>query len=137
MIGFTNTLRVQLTLASARPREAIKPLYDHELKNAPGKSVIGAEVSFSPDAWTPPHRHSGATVVATVTEGEVLSGMNGNPPKVYQVGESFMEMPGCHHTVGENNSKEKPAKMMVVFVIDTEVITNGGYAALMELDAGW
>ena len=124
-------------VTSARPREAIKPLYDHELKNAPGKSIIGVEVSFVGDAWTPPHRHAGATVVATVLEGEILSGMNGNPPKVYKVGESFMEQPGCHHTVGENNSKDKPAKFIAVFVIDTEVITKGGYGALVELDEGW
>jgi hypothetical protein len=77
-----------------------------------------------------------ATVVAVVTEGTVLSGMNGNPPRVYAVGENFMELPGCHHTVGENNSKEVPAKMVATMVVDTEVIKGGQYQNLVVLDAG-
>ncbi|ERS96177.1 cupin domain protein [Sporothrix schenckii 1099-18] len=117
----------------ARPRETVKVLYDYELKNAPGKSIVGLEVHFAPGAFTPPHRHAGATVVATVTEGEVLSGMNGNPPKVYQVGEGFIEQPGCHHTIGENNSQEKPATLVAVFIVDTEVV-KGGYNRLTVLD---
>lgn len=119
-----------------RPRETVKVLYDYELTNAPGKSLVAVEVSFPPDGWTPPHKHSGATVVAFVTEGEVLSGMNGNPPQVYKVGENFREFPGCHHTVGENNSKEAPAKMIATFVIDTEVV-KAGYQNLVILDEGW
>lgn len=83
----------------------MKVLYDYEIQNAAGKSVVGLEVSYPPDGFTPPHTHAGATVVAYVTEGSILSGMNGEPPRVYEVGQSFMEAPGCHHTVGENNSK--------------------------------
>ncbi|EGY16746.1 hypothetical protein VD0002_g5059 [Verticillium dahliae] len=121
----------------ARPREKGTVLYDHELKNAPGKSIIALEVAFPPGGWTPPHRHAGATVVATVLEGQILSGMNGNPPKVYEVGESFVEHPGCHHTVSDNYSKEKPGRLMAVFLVDTEVVVKGGYGALVELDEGW
>ena len=111
-------------------------LYDHELKNAPGKSVVGVEVQYPPRGFTPPHRHAGATVVATVTDGQVLSGMNGNPPKVYGVGESFIELPGCHHTVGQNDSQDKPATLFAVFIVDTEVLKMG-YAALTVLDDGY
>lgn len=125
------------TSHSSRPRETVKLLYDYELRNAPGKSIVALEVSFPPDGWTPPHTHAGATVVAVVTEGTVLSGMNGNPPRVYAVGENFMELPGCHHTVGENNSKEVPAKMVATMVVDTEVIKGGQYQNLVVLDAGW
>ncbi|CEJ90697.1 hypothetical protein VHEMI06461 [[Torrubiella] hemipterigena] len=117
-----------------RPRETVKILYDYELTNAPGKSLIALEVSFPPNGFTPPHRHAGATVVAIVTEGEILSGMNGNPPQVYNVGESFRELPGCHHTVGENNSTERPAKLVATFVVDTSVVEKGGYEALTQLD---
>lgn len=63
--------------------------------------------------------------------------MNDNPPEVYGPGGTFMERPGCHHTVGENNSRDKPAKMLATFVVDTEVIREGGYAALTVLDEGW
>ncbi|EQB44581.1 hypothetical protein CGLO_16656 [Colletotrichum gloeosporioides Cg-14] len=119
-----------------RPRETVKVLYDYQLQNAPGKSIVGVEVEYPPDGFTPPHRHSGATVIARVTEGTILSGMNGNPPQVYKVGESFMEKPGCHHTVGENNSRLQGAKLLAIFVIDTEVV-KGGYDALTVVDEEW
>lgn len=117
----------------ARSRETLKVLYDYELSNAPGKSIVGVEVTYGPGGWTPPHRHAGATVVALVTEGSLLSGMNGNPPKVYEVGESFREMPGCHHTVSKNNSDEHGTKFIAVFIVDTDVVKKG-YGALVEID---
>ncbi|KAL0936188.1 cupin domain protein [Colletotrichum truncatum] len=120
----------------SRPRESVKILYDHELKNAPGMSIVGIEVTYPPGGFTPPHRHSGATVVARVTEGTLLSGMNGNPPKLYEVGEGFMEMPGCHHTVSENNSQDHGAKFTAVIVIDTEIVKRG-YENLTVLDKEW
>ncbi|KAF9871441.1 hypothetical protein CkaCkLH20_11088 [Colletotrichum karsti] len=119
-----------------RPRETGKVLYDYELANAPGKSVVGLEVVYPPNGFTPPHRHAGATVVAQVIEGTVLSGMNGNPPRVYEVGESFMEMPGCHHTVGENPSQVDVAKLHAVFIVDTSVVKKG-YENLTVIDEEW
>ncbi|OAQ58513.1 RmlC-like jelly roll fold protein [Pochonia chlamydosporia 170] len=119
---------------SSRPRESLKVLFDHELTNAPGKSIIGVEVAYPPNGFTPPHRHAGATVVALVQDGQLLSGMNGNPPKVYLPGESFVELPGCHHTVGENNSKEESAKLLAIFVVDTSVVKTQGYAGLSVFD---
>ena len=76
-------------------------MYDYELTNAPGKSMVALAVYYPPKGTTPPHRHAGATAVAYVLEGEFLSGMNGNPPKVYRAGENFIERPGCHHSVGQ------------------------------------
>ncbi|CAM1508027.1 Fc.00g048750.m01.CDS01 [Cosmosporella sp. VM-42] len=122
--------------SQSRPRESIKILYDYELKNAPGKSIVGIELSYPPGGFTPPHRHGGAQVVAFVTEGSILSGMNGNPPKVYGVGEHFLEYPGCHHTVSDNASADESFKGIVVMVVDTEVVKQG-YQALVVLDDGW
>ncbi|KAL1851980.1 hypothetical protein Daus18300_012403 [Diaporthe australafricana] len=119
--------------SETRPRETGKILYDYELQNAPGKSIVGLEVVYPPCGFTPPHTHAGATVVAHVTEGSILSGMNGNPPRVYEVGESFMELPGCRHTVGENPSSEVPAKLVAVFIVDTEVVRKV-YQGLTVLD---
>jgi quercetin dioxygenase-like cupin family protein len=39
--------------------------------------------------------------------------------KVYHAGESFSEMPGDRHGVSANGSKTKPAKLLAVFVVDT------------------
>ncbi|KAK4034499.1 hypothetical protein C8A01DRAFT_39023 [Parachaetomium inaequale] len=123
---------------TGRPRESIKILYDHELLNAPGKSIVGLELSYAPGGWSPPHRHAGATAVALVLEGEFLSGMNGNPPKVYKAGEKFVELPGCHHTVSDNASQTESMKAIVVLVVDTAVLRGEkGYAALTEIDEGW
>jgi quercetin dioxygenase-like cupin family protein len=38
----------------------------------------------------------------------------------YHAGESFSEMPGDHHRVSENPSKTKPARLLAVFVLDTD-----------------
>jgi quercetin dioxygenase-like cupin family protein len=123
---------------SKRPRESLKILYDYELTNAPGKSIIGLEVSYEPNGFTPPHRHAGATVIAYVLEGEFLSGMNGNPPRVYRVGENFIERPGCHHTVSDNASTTHPMRAIIVMIVDTTVLkTEKGYAALVEIDEDW
>ncbi|KAK0614699.1 hypothetical protein B0T14DRAFT_557862 [Immersiella caudata] len=122
----------------ARPREDIKILYDVELTNAPGKSLIGMEVYYKPNGTTPPHRHAGATAVAYVLDGKFLSGMNGNPAVVYDEGQHFVERPGCHHTVSDNGSATAPMRAIVNLVVDTSVLkTEKGYAALVEIDEGW
>lgn len=69
--------------------------------------------------------------------GEFTSGMNGNPPKAYKPGETFIELPGCHHTVAENNSQTCSMQAITIAVVDTEVVKTGGYAALTVLDEGW
>lgn len=121
-----------------RPRETLKILYDYELANAPGKSIVALELTYPPSGWSPPHRHAGAQAVAYVLEGEFLSGMNGNPPKVYKAGEKFVELPGCHHTVSEEASGREGMKAIVVLVVDTEVLRGEkGYGALVEVDEGW
>ncbi|KAF7551419.1 hypothetical protein G7Z17_g5030 [Cylindrodendrum hubeiense] len=122
--------------ASTRPRETVELMFDYELANSPGKSIIGIRVTLPPGGWTPPHRHGGGHVVAYVEEGEMLSGMNGNPPEVYKKGQAFREMPGCHHTVADNNSKDELCRFSAVIVIDTEVVKKGGYQALTVLDEG-
>jgi quercetin dioxygenase-like cupin family protein len=39
---------------------------------------------------------------------------------VYRAGESWAEMPGDHHGVSANASDTKPAKLLAVFVVDTD-----------------
>ena len=62
--------------------------------------------------------------------------MNGNPPKIYEAGESFVELPGCHHTVSENSRGDQRAKLIATFVVDTEVVKLG-YERLVVIDEGW
>ena len=40
--------------------------------------------------------------------------------KTYLAGQGFSELPGDRHLVSANASKTKPAKLLAVFVVDTE-----------------
>ena len=39
----------------------------------------------------------------------------------YKAGQSFSELPGDRHGVSANASKTKPAKLLAVFAVDTEL----------------
>jgi quercetin dioxygenase-like cupin family protein len=45
--------------------------------------------------------------------------VNDGPKRVYHAGESFFEEPGSLHGVSRNASKTEPAKLLAVFVVDT------------------
>lgn len=115
------------TLASA-PAWADDPVkskvtlaFDQALPNVPGKSMRGVLVEYAPGASSPAHTHpKSAFIYATVLEGAVRSQVNGAPAKVYHAGEHFVEMPGDHHQVSANASKTEPAKLLAVFVVDTD-----------------
>jgi len=93
-------------------------------------------VEFPPNGSTPPHRHGGASVIAHVIQGTILSKMNDSPAKVYQAGESWYEAPGCHHKIADNHSKNDPAKLLATFVVDTESLKEG-YGVLFQPDEGF
>ena len=46
--------------------------------------------------------------------------MNDGPEKVYRAGESWAEAPGDHHLVSANASDTQPARLLAVFVVDTD-----------------
>ncbi|TPK72016.1 cupin domain-containing protein [Mesorhizobium sp. B2-4-18] len=95
-------------------------VYEHELPNAPGKSIKGILVEYGPGGYSEAHTHpSSAFIYATVLEGSIRSQVNDDPVKVYKAGESFSEMPGDRHSVSENGSETKPAKLLAVFVVDS------------------
>ena len=73
-----------------------------------------------PGGYSPGHTHpKSAFIYATVLEGEILSQVNDGPVTTYKAGESFSELPGDRHGVSANASKTKPAKLLAVFVVDT------------------
>ena len=106
--------------AAQRPEEAKKIAFMHELPNVPGKSLIAAEVTYPPNGASPPHTHAPSSFIfAYVLSGSVRSSVDGAPVRTYKPGESWYEAPGAHHTVSENASKTKPARLLAVFVVDT------------------
>jgi quercetin dioxygenase-like cupin family protein len=96
-------------------------VYEHALPNVPGKSIKGVLVDYAPGGASPAHTHpDSAFIYATVLEGAIRSAVNGGPVKTYRAGESFSELPGDRHSVSENASKTDRAKLLAVFVVDTD-----------------
>ena len=98
----------------------VSVVYEHELPNVPGKSIKGILVEYGPGGFSEAHTHpTSAFIYATVLEGSIRSQVNDGPVKVYKAGESFSELPGDRHGVSENGSKTRRAKLLAVFVVDT------------------
>ena len=96
-------------------------VYEHALPNVPGKSIKGVLVEYGPGGFSEAHTHpQSAFIYATVLEGSIRSQVNDGPVKVYRAGESFSEMPGDRHGISENGSKTRKAKLLAVFVVDTD-----------------
>ena len=96
-------------------------VYEHALPNVPGKSIKGVLVEYGPGGTSSAHTHpTSAFIYATVLEGAIRSSVNNGPAVTYRSGESFSEMPGDRHSVSENASKTEPAKLLAVFVDDTD-----------------
>ena len=107
-------------LADDPPKSKITVVFDRALPNAPGKSMRGVLVEYGPGASSPAHTHpASAFIYATVLEGAVRSQVNDGPATVYRAGENFAEMPGDHHRVSANASNTEPARLLAVFVVDT------------------
>jgi hypothetical protein len=104
---------------------------------------MGLMVTAPPNSATPPHTHGGAAVVATMIRGQMLNqtvcpnhdpDSQGTGPKVYSVGESWYEPPGCHHVRSETVGDEE-AQFLAVFIIDKEKVDKEGPASLVVIDA--
>jgi len=95
-------------------------VYQHELPNVPGKSIKGVLVEYGPGGYSPGHKHpKSAFIYATVLEGAIRSQVNDGPVTTYKAGQSWSEVPGDRHSVSANASKTEPAKLLAVFVLDT------------------
>jgi len=95
-------------------------VYQHELPNVPGKSIKGVLVEYGPGGYSPGHTHpQSAFIYATVLDGAIRSQVNDGPVTTYEAGQSFSELPGDRHGVSANASETKPAKLLAVFVVNT------------------
>src|SRR6187401_791 len=95
-------------------------VYQHELPNVPGKSIKGVLVEYSPGGYSPGHTHpKSAFIYATVLEGAIRSQVNDGPVTTYKAGQNWFEQPGDRHRVSANASETEPAKLLAVFIVDT------------------
>ncbi|ANN65270.1 cupin domain-containing protein [Bordetella bronchialis] len=108
-------------IAAARgPGEIVAPKFEQALPDIPGKSLIAVEVEYPPGAASPPHVHAkSAFIYAYVISGAIESKVNDGEVRVYRAGESWSEPPGASHPVSRNASKTRPAKLLAIFVLDS------------------
>lgn len=107
--------------AHVQELEEVKTVFEQAIPNLPGKSLVARVVSYPPGGKSASHRHAAsAFIYARVLSGAVRSQVNDEPVKVYQVGESWHEMPGSHHRVSENASDREPASLLAVVVVDSD-----------------
>lgn len=101
--------------------DTVKPNFSRAIPNIPGKSLIAVEVFYPPGGASHPHAHAKSSFIyAYVVSGSVASKVDDEPERVYKAGESFFEEPGSRHPVSRNASKTRPAKLLAVFVVDSD-----------------
>ncbi|WP_343716293.1 cupin domain-containing protein [Inquilinus sp.] len=107
--------------AAHGPGETVTPNFEHAIPNIPGKSLIAVLVDYPPGAASSPHTHAkSAFIYAYVVSGAIESQVNDGPKRVYHAGESFYEAPGSRHSVSRNASATEPARLLAVFVVDSD-----------------
>jgi quercetin dioxygenase-like cupin family protein len=108
--------------AAAQDRgETITPHFEQAIPNIPGKSLVALIADYAPGGASPSHTQAkSAFIFAYVLSGEIESQVNDGPKRVYRAGESFYETPGSSHPVSRNASTTEPAKLLAVFVVDTD-----------------
>ncbi|WP_449470124.1 cupin domain-containing protein [Sphingobium chungangianum] len=100
--------------------ETVVPKFDQAITNIPGKSLVVVEVDYAPGAASPSHTHApSAFIYAYVLSGEIVSKVNDEEVRTYKAGEGWYETPNARHKISRNASATEPAKLLAVFVVDT------------------
>lgn len=101
--------------------DKVTPNFEQAIPNIPGTSLIALVVDYPPGGASLPHTHAkSAFIYAHVISGEIESKVNNGETRVYRAGESWSESPGSSHPISRNASKTKPAKLLAIFVVDTD-----------------
>lgn len=99
----------------------VRPVFQQPISNVAGKSLVAVEVNLALGEKSPSHRHEkSAFIMAYVLSGAIRSQVDDGPARVYHAGETWHEQPGAHHVMSANASDTEPAKLLAVFVLDTD-----------------
>jgi quercetin dioxygenase-like cupin family protein len=127
LISLLGRVCVAIVIAAVVPAaahgvgETVTPHFEQPITNIPGKSLVAVVVDYEPGGASDSHVHAkSAFIFAYVLSGEIESQVDDGPRQIYRAGESFYEKPGSRHPVSRNASKTKPAKLLAVFVVDTD-----------------
>jgi quercetin dioxygenase-like cupin family protein len=108
-------------LAHDGKAETVRPKFDRAIPNIPGKSLVVVEVDYAPGAASPPHKHAkSAFIYAYVISGAIESKVNDGETRIYNAGESWSEPPNASHPISRNASEIEPARLLAVFVVDSD-----------------
>ena len=100
--------------------QTITKNFEAAIPNIPDKSLVALEVDYAPGAASPSHTHAkSAFIYAYVISGAIESKVNDGQTRIYRAGESWSESPGAIHSISRNASKTQPAKLLAIFVLDT------------------
>jgi quercetin dioxygenase-like cupin family protein len=106
--------------AAVKRGSDVKAIFERELPNVPGKSLLAVEVVYPPGGGSAPHRHPASSFIyAYIVSGAVVSAVDEERPRVFRAGESFYEAQGAHHRISRNASRTRPAKLLAVFIKDS------------------
>jgi quercetin dioxygenase-like cupin family protein len=101
--------------------ERVTPALAQAIPNIPGKSLIAVVVDYPPGGASPAHVHAkSAFIYGYVIAGAIESQVNDGRRQILRAGQSFYEPPGARHPVSRNASKTRPAKLLAVFVVDSD-----------------
>ncbi|OCP03044.1 MULTISPECIES: cupin domain-containing protein [unclassified Ensifer] len=101
--------------------DVVTPHFAQAIPNIPGKTLTALLVDYPPGGASVPHRHAKSSFIfAYVLFGEIESKVNDGPTQTYHAGESWYEPPASDHLVSRNASKTTPAKLLAVFVADSD-----------------
>ena len=90
-------------------------LLQEAIGNMPGHELTAITVELVPGNKSPAHSHE-TFVFVYVLEGNVRSQLGSEEAIDYAAGDSWIEPPGAIHTLTENLSNSKPAKLLAIFV---------------------
>jgi len=99
----------------AQEANKVTQLMSKDLTEFPGKEGLMITVEYPPGGSDPIHRHN-AYAFVYVLEGTVVMQVRGGKEITLTPGQTFYEGPDDVHVVGRNESKTKPAKLVVFLV---------------------
>ena len=67
-------------------------------------------------------------------DGAILNRVDDEPVRVLTAGETWYEAPGCYHRTFDNYLATEPTTVLATYVVNTEVVREGGLAALTIID---
>ena len=101
--------------------ERVSLLAARSIPEVPGKRFVSLVVEYPPGSGSVPHYHPGSALIYVyVLKGEVRSQIEPEQARIYRTGEWWFEHRASRHRLSANASKTRTAKLLEIFIVDTE-----------------